>query len=72
MIDGAFAATVACAPDMSLLRQTLLWASRSPTLARRLPRLGFVRRAVSAGIGNSLTATAPAGSNQIDFDLKSH
>ena len=28
-----------------MLRQALLWASTNPTLATRLPRLGFVRRA---------------------------
>ncbi len=29
-----------------MLRRTLLWASRSPSLAERLPRYAFVRRAV--------------------------
>lgn len=29
-----------------MLRSALLWASTNPTLARRLPRYGFVRRAV--------------------------
>jgi len=45
---------------MSLLRQTLLWASRSPTLARRLPRLGFVRRAVSRFMPGETLAEALA------------
>jgi proline dehydrogenase len=46
--------------DMSLLRQSLLWASQSPVLARRLPRLGFVRRAVSRFMPGETLAEALA------------
>ncbi|MBI1796416.1 MAG: proline dehydrogenase family protein [Candidatus Eisenbacteria bacterium] len=53
-----------------MLRGMLLWASENPWLSRRLPRLGFVRRAVSRlmpgeDVASALAATAELNGRKI-------
>lgn len=51
---------------MSLMRRSLLWASENSWLARRLPRLGFVRRATRRFMPGEVLEDAVAEAVRLD------